>query len=81
MATTIEDAAFTEPNVIPDVFVTGAAVESSNHIVRIVGWVQLPYLSGDAEERRIVVRFVMAADVAIGLRDDLIKHLTRQDGS
>lgn len=80
MSTMIEQVALTEPVIVQDVFVTGAAVESSSHVMRIVGWVQLPYLSGDAEERRIVVRFVMPTDAAVKLLDDMVKHLTRRDG-
>lgn len=65
----------TEPVMVNDVFVTGAAVESSKHVVRIVGWVEMPYLTGETEERRIVVRFVIPLDAAPKLRDDLARHL------
>lgn len=75
-----EEVGLTEPSIVDDVFVTGAAVEISDHVVRVVGWVQLPHLAGDAKERRIVVRFVMPLDVAVRLRDEMAKRLPRIDG-
>lgn len=73
-------AALTEPVTVQDVFVTGAAVESTEHVLRVVGWVALPYLSGDETERRIVVRFVMPIDGARTFSRGMREHLSRRDG-
>jgi len=48
----------TEPTVVQDVFITGAAVEVADGYVRVVGWTQLPTVSGQMPERRISTRNV-----------------------
>lgn len=68
----------TEPVLISDVFATGAAVESDSYVVRIVGWVEIPHVSGVAEERRVVMRFVMPMAAARELRDALAERLGEQ---
>lgn len=75
----MENPKLTEPAPVADVFVTGAAVESSKHVIRIVGWVELPFLSGEVEERRIIVRFVLPVDAAGRLVDELNRHLRRDE--
>ena len=54
----------TEPLIVSCIFVTGAAVERTQHVVRLVGWLTTPDLGGEAIERRIVVRFAMPIDAA-----------------
>lgn len=64
MARLIEEPPLTEPLIVPCLYVTGAAVERADHAVRIVGWVHLPVLGGETDERRIVIRFAMPIDSA-----------------
>lgn len=70
----------TEPVIITCVFVTGTAVEVANNHIRIVGWVQMPAIGGETEERRIAVRFAMPNSVGRGLLTQLSKGVTR-DGN
>lgn len=65
----------TESVPVPCLFVTGLALEFTRHTVRVIGWVQLPNLGGEMDERRIVTRFVMPLDVARQLRDDMNKTM------
>lgn len=78
MASHAPDPPLTEPRVVDCLFVTGTAIEISPHTVRIIGWVQLPMLGGEMDERRIVVRFAMPRDAAELLRDDLVGLLSRR---
>lgn len=54
----------TEPLIVPCLFVTGAAIERTQHVVRLVGWLTTLDLGGEAQERRIVARCAMAIDTA-----------------
>ena len=65
------EAPLTEPLIVSCVFVSGAAVERTQHIVRVVGWMNTPHLGGETEERRIVVRFAMPIDAARTLQREL----------
>ena len=67
----------TEPVIIPCVFVSAVSVLASDGIFRFVGWVEMPPLGGEVEERRIVVRFVMTREATRIFRDDLAKLLKR----
>jgi hypothetical protein len=78
MAEYIPEPPLTEPLIVSCVYITGAAVEAAKHVVRVVGWVQLPQLGGEMDERRISVRFAMPIDAARALRDDLNKKLRRE---
>jgi hypothetical protein len=72
MATRAPQSPLTEPVMVDCLYVTGTAIESDEHVVRIVGWVEMPHLMGsETEERRIVVRVAMAAPTARDLCDDL----------
>lgn len=62
-----EQPPLTEPVIVPCLFITGGAIETSHDLVRFVGWVAIPELGGETAERRIAVRFAMPTDVARGL--------------
>jgi hypothetical protein len=70
------DAPLTEPNTIPCLYITGIGLEISD-VVRVVGWVHLPALGGETEERRIVVRFAISNTQARNLQTTLKKGLSR----
>jgi hypothetical protein len=53
-----EDVPFTEPTPVPDVFTTGADVQTLDGNIRVVAWVDI------AKERRIVSRWVMSGETA-----------------
>lgn len=55
-----KDAPLNEPEIIPCLYITGIGVEIADSIVRMVGWVSLPSLGGETEERRIVMRVAMS---------------------
>lgn len=74
---TADSPPLTEPEVIPCVFLTGGAIEAGESTVRFVGWVQLPMLGGETEERRIQVRFAMPVDNATALYRALGSELAR----
>lgn len=65
------DPPLTEDTGVPCLFVTGAAVEVTRYVMRVVGWVLLPEIGGETEERRIVVRFAMPLDKARVLMSDM----------
>ncbi len=71
MAVHAPDPPLTEPHVVTCVYVTGVAIEVSRHVVRFIGWTQLPNLGGEMDERRIVVRFAMPVNAAKQLLRDL----------
>lgn len=71
------DPALTEPTVVPCLYVTGMHIEISDAVVRLVGWVALPRIDGQPEERRIVIRFAMPMDVASDLGIQTRKKLGR----
>jgi hypothetical protein len=73
----MSDGPLTEAVPVPCLFVTGASIEVTEHIMRFIGWVHLPDLGGETDERRIVVRFAMPIDVARRLRDDLTGMLRK----
>ncbi|TGP22333.1 MULTISPECIES: hypothetical protein [unclassified Mesorhizobium] len=55
---------FTEPVIIPCLFVSGIATEFMPTFVRIIGWVELPSLPNEPHEKRIISRLVLPTDVA-----------------
>ena len=67
----------TEPEIVPCLFITGGAIEAGESTLRLVGWVQLPALGGETEERRIQVRLAMPLGAAMTLHRDLTKELGR----
>lgn len=67
----------TEPEIIHCLYITGMAVEIADSVVRLVGWVSLPTLGGQTEERRIVLRCAMSNEQARNLQTVLRKGLTR----
>lgn len=79
MGELIIEPPLSEPLVVPCLFITGMAIEPSDYVIRLVGWVQLPMLGGEADERRIVIRFVMPIDAARGLRNGLTKVFRKSD--
>lgn len=66
----------TEPSIVPDVLLTGATIEMSEHVCRITGWTDLP--PGEPKERRVVVRLVLPIDVAKELFEGLTKNFRRK---
>lgn len=75
MAELAPEASLTEPEIITCNFVTGWAVESSQHHVRLIAWSDLPHLGGEMDERRIVIRCGMPIDTARRLLRDLKKSI------
>lgn len=73
-----EEPPFTEPVIIPCVYVSGAAVERTRHVTRVVGWTTLPDLGGATRERRIDVRIAFDDDTAQRLGDDLLSQPRRR---
>jgi hypothetical protein len=61
----------TEPQCIKYLYLSGVAVEISAHTVAFTGWVDMPDLGPETDERRIVVRFAMPIDAARRLRNEL----------
>ena len=60
----ISEPPLNEPLIVPCLFVTGAAVERTQHVVRLVGWLATPDFGGETRERRIVVRIALPLDAA-----------------
>lgn len=58
-----------ERTMVPCLYVTGAAIEVTPHVMRLVGWVELPDLGGETVERRICVRFAMPIEAAVQLKN------------
>lgn len=71
------DTPLSEPEIVPCLYVTGVAIEIADTVVRFVGWVKLPALGGETEERRIVVRFAMSNSQARNFQTVLRKGLAR----
>lgn len=70
-------APLTEPEIIPCLFVSGFGIEIADSVVRLVGWVHMPSLGGETEERRIVLRCAMTNSQARNFQMVLRKGLTR----
>lgn len=70
-------APLSEPEIIPCLFISGLAVEISDSVVRLVGWVTLPALSAEGGERRVVIRCAMSNTHARHFQAALRKGLTR----
>lgn len=60
MTSVTAPSGLTEPEIIPCLYITGMAIEIADSAVRLVGWVNLPTLGGQIEERRIVMRCAMS---------------------
>jgi len=72
------DAVLTEPELVPCLYSTGAAVEAGESTVRFVFWVQLPDLGGsEMEERRIQARLALPISAVMELHRELGKELGR----
>lgn len=68
----------TEPIPVPCLFVTGWDIETSRDgSVRLIGWVDLPYLGGQTRERRIVARYAMSDSIAREMMAKLRRKLVR----
>lgn len=68
----------TEPELVHCLLATGTAVEVTQHLTRIVAWVDLPGVSPDeASERRIIGRLVLPDDKARELAKQLRRGLAR----
>lgn len=67
---------FTEPVIIPCLFVTGVDAEFAASFVRMVAWVELPRLPAEPHERRIIGRWVLPTDVAKKLQRELKNALS-----
>jgi hypothetical protein len=67
----------TEPEIVQCLYVTGIGIEIADSVVRFVGWVSLPTLGGEMDERRIVMRCAMSNTQARNFSAVLKKGLTR----
>ena len=65
----------TEPETVPCLLVTGAAIDTAYGIIRIVGWNHCPVLTSETEERRIVVRMALTESAARNLARELQRVL------
>ncbi|WP_298800031.1 hypothetical protein [uncultured Devosia sp.] len=74
---TNKEAPFTEPEIVPCLYVNGIGIEIADSIVRFVGWVSMLALGGEMDERRICVRFAMSNNQARNLQTVLRKGLAR----
>jgi len=72
------DVPLTEPEIVPCLFVTGAAVDTSTGCVRLVAWNHVPSIGGEMEERRIVTRVAMSEAIAHALYDQLHELFFRE---
>jgi hypothetical protein len=70
-----------EPLPVADPIVTGLAMDIGRHVVRFLGWVDLPDAAGLPRERRIVTRFSMPIDVALEFRAEVIDWGVRRAGA
>lgn len=78
MAERADDPPLTEPMIVPCLYVTGWAVEASEAgAVRLVGFVQMPRIGGEMDERRIVVRCAMTTPVGREMLATLRDAITR----
>ena len=77
MAGRTEKIPLTEPEIVPCLFATGAAVEIDENVVRFVFWNHLPALGEAVEERRIVGRIALTNTQARNLASVLRKGLAR----
>lgn len=68
-----ENVPLTEPEIVPCLFVTGAAVDTTAGCIRLIAWNHVPSLGGEMEERRIVTRVAMSEAIAHALYDQLHK--------
>lgn len=55
-----QDSPLTEPEIIQCLYITGIGIEIADAVVRLVGWVSVPSMGGESEERRIVMRCAMS---------------------
>lgn len=67
----------TEPEIVHWLFSTGTEVEFTEHFARIVAWVDIPRLSTELPERRVVARLVMPDNVARELTRQMRRGLAR----
>lgn len=65
------DVPLTEPEIVPCLFVTGNAVDTSTGCIRLIAWSHMPALGGEMEERRIVARIAMSEAIAHELYSQL----------
>lgn len=72
-----DDAPLTEPVTIPCLFINGAAIEVTGHVMRLIGWSSMPDLGGETRERRIQVRLAMQVDGAPPLKGSLAEIVRR----
>lgn len=77
MGEEIKEMPLAEPKPVKCLLLTGALIhiDDGRHIVRIAGWVKMPAIWGEAEERRIIVQAAMSVDAARALHDDLGRAL------
>ena len=68
---------FTEPAVVPFLYLNGVSVERGPYVYRLVGWTLMPDFDGEARDRRIVVRLGLPLDVTRKLMDDLREGFRR----
>lgn len=54
-----EPPPLTEPLIVAETLIAGVEVEIADDIVRFVGWTKITSHAGEAEERRITLRFAM----------------------
>jgi len=70
-------APLTEPLIISCVYCNGIDVTPEGEVLRMVGWVVIPSLGGETEERRIVARLVMSRTAAGNLAQSITANIRR----
>ncbi|WP_119270883.1 hypothetical protein [Taklimakanibacter deserti] len=73
----MEHGVLTEPTPIPCLLVSGWDIEIIGGTVRLIGWVELPYIGGQTKERRIIARHAMTDEAGRLLMSRLRKKLAR----
>lgn len=74
-----DDPPLTEPLVISCLYINGIEIESEESALRFVGWVKMPSIGGETEERRIAVRFTMTMRASRQMLVDLRKRFPRSN--
>ncbi len=70
-----EPPPLTEPSIVPCLFGDGISAKSTDGIVNLVAWNELPYFGGETEERRIVARLAISDRAARTLLMELQRVL------
>ncbi len=60
----LREPPFTEPELIPIVYISGGAVVVGDNLMTFTGWTDMSGIPGGENERRMQVRFAMPVSAA-----------------